>query len=251
MGVEERKREIRETIWRLMEERGIARFPLPVRGRIPNFIGAEKAAERLRCLPEYERANVIFCNPDSPQRPVREFALRDGKVLVIATPRLRKGFLVIEAGSVPPNRVNEASTISGAFKYGRTVDIPRLNVDLFVTGVVAVSPDGAKLGKGHGYGDLEYVILRTAGALGEEVPVVATAHDVQVVEGIPFETHDVPVDIIVTPTRVIRTNTSYPKPNRILWNKLTKEAIEKMPILKKLRIISMSNPNQGTNKQFL
>lgn len=29
--------------------------------------------------------------------------------------------------------------------------------------------------------------------------------------------HDVPVDIIVTPTRVIRTNTNLPKPPGILW----------------------------------
>ena len=77
-------------VWCLMEEKGIARFPRPVFHRIPNFIGAEKAAERLGELPEYKAAKAVFCNPDSPQRPVREMALRDGKILVMATPRLKR-----------------------------------------------------------------------------------------------------------------------------------------------------------------
>jgi 5-formyltetrahydrofolate cyclo-ligase len=64
-----------------MEEKNIAAFPRPVYYRIPNFIGAEKAAQNLRSLPEYESARMIFCNPDSPQRPVRETVLRDGKTL--------------------------------------------------------------------------------------------------------------------------------------------------------------------------
>jgi len=42
-----------------------------------------------------------------------------------------------------------------------------------------------------------------------------TVHDCQLVDDIPVEKlliHDVPVDIICTPTQVIFTNTSIPKP---------------------------------------
>jgi len=74
-----------------MEEKNIATFPKPIYQRIPNFVGAEKAAQNLRGLPEYKLARVIFCNPDSPQRPVREMVLRDGKMPVMATPRLKQG----------------------------------------------------------------------------------------------------------------------------------------------------------------
>jgi 5-formyltetrahydrofolate cyclo-ligase len=42
------KKRIRERVWKLLEERGVARFPKPVYGRIPNFEGAEAAAELLR-----------------------------------------------------------------------------------------------------------------------------------------------------------------------------------------------------------
>ena len=42
----------------------------PVHHRIPNFKGADKAAERLAGLEEFERAQFIKCNPDTPQKMV-------------------------------------------------------------------------------------------------------------------------------------------------------------------------------------
>ena len=130
-----------------MEEKNIATFPKPVYHRIPNFVGAEKAAQNLRDLPEYKSARVVFCNPDSPQRPVREMVLRDGKVLVMATPRLKQGFLLIDPSLLSPSQISEASTIHGAFKFGRSVEPNAVKVDLFVAGSVAVSQDGGRLGK--------------------------------------------------------------------------------------------------------
>ena len=188
-----------------MEERGIATFPKPIFHRIPNFVGAEKATQNLRELPEYEVARVIFCNPDSPQRPVREGALRDGKIVVMATPRLRKGFLLLDPNKIPQDSISRAATIRGAFKHGRLVEPSEVRVDLFVAGSVAVSPDGGRLGKGTGYSDQEYTILKDSGGLTSKTPVVTTVHDIQIVEKIPREEWDVSVDVIVTPTRVIRT----------------------------------------------
>jgi 5-formyltetrahydrofolate cyclo-ligase len=191
-------------VWRLMEEKGITSFPKPVFHRIPNFIGAEKAAQNLKELPEYEAAKVVFCNPDSPQRPIREMALMDGKNLVMATPKLRKGFLLLDPNTIPQNRIFEASTIRGAFKHGRFVKPSEVKVDLFVAGSVAVSQDGGRLGKGTGYSDQEYAILKDSGSLALGIIVVTTVHDAQIVERIPREEWDVPVNVIVTPTRVIR-----------------------------------------------
>jgi len=191
-------------IWRLMEDAGITSFPRPVYHRIPNFVGAEKAAQNLRELPEYKAAKVIFCNPDSPQRPVREMALGDSKIVVMATPKLRRGFLLLDPSTLPKNRLFEASTIHGAFKHGRFIEPSKVKVDLFVAGSVAVSPDGGRLGKGTGYSDQEYVILKDSGGLTPEAPVITTVHDVQIVESIPRDAWDVPVNIIVTPTRVIK-----------------------------------------------
>ena len=190
-------------VWRMMEERGISAPPKPVYHRIPNFAGAVRAAQNLRGLPEYQRAKTIFCNPDSPQRPVREMALRDGKRVLVATPRLRRGFLLLDPNLIPKNRLFEASTIHGAFRYGRPVHPSQVRVDLFVAGSVAVTLDGRRLGKGRGYSDREYAILKRSGGLSPDTPVVTTVHDVQIVDYVPRDHWDVPVDIIVTPTRVI------------------------------------------------
>ncbi|MGQ9461083.1 MAG: 5-formyltetrahydrofolate cyclo-ligase [Candidatus Bathyarchaeaceae archaeon] len=198
------KEDIRMRVWRLMEEKGIASFPRPVFHRIPNFVGAKKAAQKLKELPEYRAAKVVFCNPDSSQRSVREMALRDGKILVMATPRLKKGFLLLDPSVIPKNRVFEVSTIRGAFKHGRFVEPSEVKVDLFVAGSVAVSLDGGRLGKGTGYSDQEYAILKDSGSLAPRIIVVTTVHDMQIVERIPREEWDVPVDVIVTPTRLIR-----------------------------------------------
>jgi len=197
-----------------MEEKGVATLPKPIFHRIPNFVGAERAARNLRSLPEYNGANVVFCNPDSPQRPVREMALRDGKTLVMATPKLRQGFLLLDPKSISSNRIPEASTIRGAFKLDRPIEPSKVKVDLFVAGSVAVSPDGRRLGKGTGYSDQEYSILKNAGSLTVQISVVTTVHDIQIVEKIPREEWDIPVDIIVTPTQIIRTNKTSPPSKR-------------------------------------
>jgi len=193
------KQRLREKIWREMQEKGIARFPLPCWGRIPNFQGAEKAAENLRRLEEWRKAKVIFSSPDSPQRKVRENALKDGKILVMASPRLKKGFLVIKPKKVKGKEAY-ASTIRGAFQFAeQTESFPK--PDLVVTGSVAIDVYGHRLGKGGGYGDRELSLIRDKfGA----IPVATTVHDMQVVDYVPSERHDQKVDIIITPTRTIR-----------------------------------------------
>ena len=198
------KEEIRMRVWRLMEEREIARFPRPVFHRIPNFVGAEEAARRLRELPEYRAAQTVFCNPDSPQSPVREMVLRDGKLLVMATPRLKKGFRILDPNTISRSSIPRASTIRGAFRHGRFAEPSEVKVELFVAGSVAVSLDGGRLGKGTGYSDKEYAILKDSGGLSSNALVVTTVHNVQIVEEIPQDGWDVRVGVIVTPTKTIR-----------------------------------------------
>ncbi|KAL6218221.1 hypothetical protein ACLB2K_011436 [Fragaria x ananassa] len=113
--------------------------------------------------------------------------------------------------------MKEACTSVGVAKYGRPIGLDeKIKVDLIVIGSVAVDPrTGARLGKGEGFAELEYGMLRYMGAIDDSTPVVTTVHDSQLVDDIPIEkllVHDVPVDIICTPTQVIFTNTSIPKP---------------------------------------
>ncbi|RLF14817.1 MAG: 5-formyltetrahydrofolate cyclo-ligase [Thermoprotei archaeon] len=235
------KKRIRMRIWELMERNNIAIFPRPVYGRIPNFKMSEVAARRLIETNVFQKAEVVFVCPDSPQRPIREAVIRMEKTLIMATPKLRKGFIIIKPRSVPRGLEWKASTIRGAFKYGKLVNIPEVPIDLKVTGSVAVTLDGARLGKGGGFSDLEYAILRELGLIDDSTPVVTTVHDVQIVDYIPMTKHDVPIDYIFTPTRSIRTNVKYEKPKGIYLDELDKTKIEEIPILRNIISYKLRN----------
>lgn len=230
------KEALRAWVWTTLEATGQAAFPRPVRGRIPNFVGRSQAAARLRALDAYRRARVLKVNPDAPQHPVRAMAVAEGKAVLVPTPRLRGGFWMIRPDAVPPGAERRATSLAGLADYARQVPLDRLpRVDLVVTGAVAVSPDGARAGKGDGYSDLEYAILRRLGH--PEVPVVTTVHDLQVVPAVPWEPHDLSVDVICTPTRTLVTGTTYPKPDRVDWGRLTAEDLRAMPVLAELRTL--------------
>lgn len=202
-GLAEEKARLRERIWREMEAKEIARFPLPVKGRIPNFVGAEEAALKAAELEEWNKAKIIVANPDSAQRPLRELALKQGKLLVMASPRLKAGYWLLEPAKVK-GREAAASTIKGAAKFKKELkaeEIPK--PDLILTGCVAVEPkEGKRVGKGGGYADVE---ILTMSKLFGKAPVITTVHDMQVVESVPFDEEcDTKVDVIVTPTKVLR-----------------------------------------------
>jgi len=231
-----RKAAIREQVWARLEAEDLAGFPRPVAGRIPSFRGAEQAAARLRASEAFAAARTVKINPDAPQRPLRYRALQAGKRLLVPTPRLRGGFYLLDPARIPPARYLAAASISGFARYGEPIPLADLPpIDLVVMGAVAVATDGARVGKGEGYAELEYAILRQLGRLQPDVLVCTTVHDVQVVDAIPVEPFDVSVDLIATPTRLIATATPYPRPAGVLWEYLSAERLAAMPPLAELR----------------
>jgi 5-formyltetrahydrofolate cyclo-ligase len=232
------KAALREEVWAALGEAGVTRFPGPY-GRIPNFVGAEAAARRLAATAEWEAAATVKANPDSPQWPVRQRALADGKTVYMAVPRLaeqRPFFLLDPARLADSPRA--ASSIKGASRSAQTVDLDELEaVDLVVAGSVAVSEDGARLGKGGGFSDLEFAVASTAGLIGPDTVVVTTVHERQLLPAgrIPTTAHDTWVDLIVTPDRVIRAPRHRRPVGGILWDELTEEKILAIPLLARLR----------------
>ena len=104
-----------------------------------------------------------------------------------------------------------------------------------VTGSVAVTVKGARLGKGGGYSDLEYAILRELKVIDERTPVVTTVHDLQIVNELPLEPHDVPLDYIFTPTKIIEVKEPIKeKPKGLIRDLLDERKIQEIPLLKRI-----------------
>ncbi|MDR7278088.1 5-formyltetrahydrofolate cyclo-ligase [Catenuloplanes atrovinosus] len=234
------KAALREEVWDALIAAKASRFP-GARHRISNFIGAEAAAERLRGLPEWAAAHTVKANPDSAQLPVRQRALQDGKTVFMAVPRLAEPepFFLLDPAHLA-DTPRRAASIAGATRSARRVPVADLHpVDLVVTGCVAAGEDGARLGKGGGFADLEYAVASAAGLIGPHTLVVTTVHETQVrpAGDIPVTGHDVPLDLIVTPDRVIdcRPHRGPRTPGRIDWADLTEAKIAAIPLLRQLR----------------
>jgi 5-formyltetrahydrofolate cyclo-ligase len=230
------KAALRQQVWSEMSAARVARFP-GAAGRIPNFAGAETAAERLRVTDVWQAAATVKANPDSAQLPVRQRALEDGKTVYMAVPRLAgtEPFFALDPGhlSEPPRK---AASIRGASRSARRVTLAELPpVDLVVMGSVAAGEDGARLGKGGGFADLEFALAAAAGLIGPQTVSVTTVHELQVCAAgtVPLTGHDVPVDLIITPERVIDCRPRHrPRPAAcICWENLTEEKIAAIPLL--------------------
>ena len=228
------KQAAREAVWDRLKAKKLARFPFPPHGRIPNFEGAKQAALRLFDEPEWRDARRIKVNPDSPQKYVRAEALRRNIVVFVPTPRLTAGFMKLDPAVIPFDAIDDASQMSRIARWATPValaDMPQM--DAIVTGCVAVTASGRRAGKGAGYSDIEFAILRELGH--DAVPVATTVNDIQVVQGFPVESNDLPLAVIATPTRTIRIAAPPPAPAGIEWDRLSEKDLDDMPILKELR----------------
>ena len=231
------KDQVRKAVWKAMDREGVSRFP-GAEGRIPNFAGAKLAAQKLAGHRLWKRSRLVKANPDSPQTHVRRLALEDGKMLVMAVPRLRDQhpFRLLDPRKLSAKQVREAATIKGALRHGKVVALEELpQIDFVLCGSVAVNLSGARIGKGGGFSDLEYALLIEEGVIDEHTVVATTVHPIQILrEHLPLTDHDLPVDIIATPRAVIDVERQYDRPRGILWDHLQPPQIHEIPILERI-----------------
>lgn len=108
-------------------------------------------------------------------------------------------------------------------------------IDMVVVGSCVVSRQGYRIGKGNGYVDLDIAILNELGLITKDTLIATTVHDVQVFDTLPgelFKNYDLPLDLIVTPTEVIRVEKKLPRSTGIQWHLLSSRRLEIVPILK-------------------
>nr|XP_046205195.1 LOW QUALITY PROTEIN: methenyltetrahydrofolate synthase domain-containing protein [Oncorhynchus gorbuscha] len=236
------KWDIREKVWDYIEAKNLANFPRPVHNRIPNFKGAHTACAKVSELQVFNETDEVKVDPDKPLEGARLAVLQARKTLLVPTPRLRTGLFnkIVPPEGASKEELRVCSTSQGVKEFSVPVGLDsKVQVDLLVVGSVAVSEKGYRIGKGEGFADMEYAMMLCMGAVTESTVVVTIVHDCQVVD-IPedlIESHDITVDYILTPTRVIKTDCQRPKPQGIIWTKLNAEMLEKIPVLKKLRAL--------------
>ncbi|MFD3488800.1 5-formyltetrahydrofolate cyclo-ligase [Streptomyces sp. NPDC058665] len=229
--IDQAKQAVRDRVWRRLIDGGGA--PDDSYGKIPGFYGTEATAERLAELDEWQRAATVKANPDWAQLPVRTRALKDGKLLYMAVPRMAslEPFYLLDPEDLGLP-LAEAAEKKGAAQVARRLGVEDMRpIDLVVCGSVAVNRSGARIGKGAGYSDLEVALLIEAGLVTDQTVIVAPVHPLQVIEDdIPETEHDFSVDYIVTPDEVIRCANPR-RPQGLVWGDLSAEKIATIPVL--------------------
>lgn len=109
---------------------------------------------------------------------------------------------------------------------------------MVVIGSVVVSRDGYRIGRGNGFADLDIGLLTEIGCITPQTVIATLVHDHQVVDSLPqnlFQKYDTPVDLIVTPTEVIRVGKRLPRPSGLFWELLSERRLKIVPSLQELK----------------
>jgi 5-formyltetrahydrofolate cyclo-ligase len=179
---------------------------------IPDFQGSEIATDRVMELPAFLSAKLAFITPDNCLVDLRRRLIEAGTPFVMSTYGIYRGFLYMASGMV----------------LGR--------FDVMVTGASAVSMEGVRFGKGHGFFDLEWGMFSDLKLVDEITPVVAVVHDVQVVEeNLQPGATDIAVDFITTPSRLITVERRALRPQGVKWERLDPKQIAHTPPLQELQ----------------
>lgn len=233
---------VRQRIWARLKDVALpdSRFHLDFAEVIPDFVGSLAATERVSAMAAWRCCRFAFVTPDNGLVELRRRLIAAGVPLVVSTYGIYRGFRIIEPGSVPAGHELYAAWLDGLEHFGKPISLAEIadrgRFDLLVTGASAVSTEGVRFGKGHGFFDLEWGMFTEIGIADERTPVVAVVHDVQVVEDRLFPSPtDILVDWIATPTRLIEVRRSLPRPRGIRWDLLEPQQLADTPPLQELR----------------
>lgn len=237
-------RAMREKIWAKLKDvaRPDTRFHTNFAEVIPDFVGSDMATDRVVAEQAYRGTQFAFITPDNCLVELRRRMIAEKKPFVMSTYGIYRGFLLMEPGMVPEGAELYAAWLDGMEHFGQPITLREIaargRFDLLVTGASAVSLNGVRFGKGHGFFDLEWGMFTDLGLVDETTPVIAVTHDCQVVEENlqPSET-DILVDMIATPGAMHRITRRARRPRGVKWPLLEPRQIAETPPLQELQRI--------------
>jgi 5-formyltetrahydrofolate cyclo-ligase len=252
------KEVIRKRVWFELQEvaRPDSRFHWDFNEFIPDFDGSQACTDRLGAASFYREAGCLLVTPDNSLAGFRERCLTDGKILVVPTYGLGRGFLQVHRRDVPPGQEPFAATLDGLDRYARPypvlepggVDLPLPQA--LVSGASVLNREGVRLGQGPSYFDIEWLILAYLGAITPTTLVITAVHDCQVVD---WPTEPLPytlvTDLIITPTTTLDTRGRFPRPEPAALRHLPWGLIQRVPLLNEI-YHQRKGPADRTGRNF-
>ncbi len=156
-------------------------------------------AKKLMATEEYQKATAVLFyaakgNEARTEMLIRK-ALGEGKLVLL--PITNTAAKELEISEIKDYDSDLKKGAFGIMEPKGKTDADEKLIDAVIVPGVAFDREGHRLGHGHGYYDKLLHKMTKAAKIG-------LAYDFQVIEKLPRESHDHPMDVIVTESRVIR-----------------------------------------------
>jgi 5-formyltetrahydrofolate cyclo-ligase len=158
--------------------------------------------DRILELPEWREAGTLMVylgiRTELDPVPLAEAVLASGRRLVL--PRILRGQGTLEIREVHDLDTDLVPGVWGLREPDpqRCPEVPVGDLDFILVPGVAFDRDGGRMGYGAGYYD------RMLAHEDQRATLAAALFEVQLVEAVPREAHDLPVELLVLPDRLIR-----------------------------------------------
>lgn len=220
----------------------------------PDFRRSSEAVARVAELPCYRDATTLLVTADNSLERLRHRALRDGKRLLVATHRLRRGFVLLDPRTIAESRLELAACLDGMEKpgIGRAMELAQLrdaryHVDMCALGGLVFNEQGVVVWEGSALFEVQWALLHDLGLLDPAAPVVAVAHDCQVVDEAqhaldaikPDKHGEVQCDFVATPDRLLQIHSPAKPTTAIDFSKVDPDALNNIPPLQELKGIRL------------
>ncbi|KAF2621269.1 hypothetical protein BU25DRAFT_239615 [Macroventuria anomochaeta] len=220
----------------------------------PDFRGSEDAVARIVDLRCYKDAKTILVTSDNSLEGLRYRALKDGKRVLVGTYRLRRGFVLLDPKSIGESKLKLAACLDGMERpgIGRKVALAQLKddgykIDICALGGLVLNEQGVIVWEGSALFEVQWALLQDLKVLDAAAPVVAVAHECQVVDeaqyGLdtikPDKNGEVQCDFVVTSERVLEVKGAVKPMGGVDFKKVDSEALNNIPPLQELKGIRM------------
>ncbi|CBX99393.1 hypothetical protein IAQ61_000503 [Plenodomus lingam] len=231
-----------------------SRFSYDFLSFTPDFRHSDIAMDHVAELPCYTSASTILITPDNSLEGLRYRALRDGKKVLVATYRLRRGFVLLDPARIEEGSRRLASCLDGMEKsgLGRAVTMAQLrdegvHVDMCVTGALVVNEQGVTIWEGQALFEVQWALLQDIEVLSDSTPVAAVVHACQVVDEaalgverfMPDKNGEVQCDFVVTPDRVLHVDNALKPSGGINFKNVDPDGLNNIPPLQELKGMRM------------